>query len=208
MAEMEEGMHKIRQSSSQMTDIISIINDISDQINLLSLNAAIEAARAGESGRGFAVVADEISKLADQTTTSVKEIEKLVKENDTGIQHNMGIVNNTVSTISTIITGINSINERVKSLVDFTSKQVKTNDEVNRKALDLTTLSDEISHATGEQKSAVGELVQAMSNISQISQSNSQGAGEMSEESDGIMQMVETIKREIEDYGKSSTNED
>ncbi len=208
MAEMEEGMHKIRKSSSQMTDIISIINDISDQINLLSLNAAIEAARAGESGRGFAVVADEISKLADQTTTSVKEIEKLVKENDTGIQHNMGIVNNTVSTISTIITGINSINDRVKSLVDFTSKQVSTNDEVNSKARDLTTLADEISRATGEQKSAVGELVQAMSNISQISQSNSQGAGEMSDESSGIMKMVETIKEQIEEYGKNSTDED
>ncbi len=208
MAEMEEGMNKIRQSSSQMTDIISIINDISDQINLLSLNAAIEAARAGDAGRGFAVVADEISKLADQTTTSVKEIEKLIQENESGIQRNMGIVNNTVSTISTIITGINSINERVKSLVDFTSKQVETNEDVNRKALDLTTLSDEIDRATGEQKTAVGELVQTMSNISQISQSNSHGAEEMSDESGQIMKMVESITRQIEGYGQSSSNED
>ena len=78
---MNKSMTKITDSSQEVTNIIAMINDISEQINLLSLNASIEAARAGESGRGFAVVAEEISKLADRTAESAKEIDTLIKIN-------------------------------------------------------------------------------------------------------------------------------
>ena len=80
LAAMNSSIETIRSSSMEMTNIISIINDISDKINLLSLNASIEAARAGDWGRGFAVVADEIAKLADQTASSVKDIDLLIKK--------------------------------------------------------------------------------------------------------------------------------
>ncbi|HOA08358.1 MAG TPA: methyl-accepting chemotaxis protein, partial [Spirochaetota bacterium] len=82
MNEMTEIITRSAEESKDMLGIVNIINDISEQINLLSLNAAIEAARAGEAGRGFAVVADEISHLADATTSSIKQIDNLIMQNN------------------------------------------------------------------------------------------------------------------------------
>lgn len=153
LSEMNRTMQTIIHGSREMLNIINIINDISDQINLLSLNASIEAARAGDYGRGFAVVADEISKLADQTTSSVKDIDKLIKTNNGEIER-----------------GISNVDQK------------------------------EISHATGEQKTAADEIVRSVSSINELTQANASGAENMNDLIEKMAEMAQQLNNQVNTF--------
>lgn len=92
MAEMQEKMAVLDQSSARIATITDVIKEIASQTNLLALNAAIEAARAGDSGRGFGVVAEEVKKLASNSEQSVKEISAMI----TVTRQNTGAVNKAI----------------------------------------------------------------------------------------------------------------
>ncbi len=194
---MSNIMSKITESSNKVSDIVGIINDISDKINLLSLNAAIEAARAGEAGRGFAVVADEISKLADQTASSIKDIDSLIKKNKDDIGLGLKNVVNTVDNISQIIEGVESIYSMMNKIFSTMEEQQKTNATMNRSADDLKERSDEVRTASEEQRNAVSEVMKSITNINDLVQATAAGSEEMSANASKLASMAENLKNKV-----------
>ncbi|MBN2040099.1 MAG: MCP four helix bundle domain-containing protein [Spirochaetes bacterium] len=194
---MDTIMNKITESFKKVTDIVDIINNISTRINLLSLNAAIEAARAGEAGRGFAVVADEISKLADQTASSIGDIDLLIKQNKEEVDSGMHNVVNTVNSIGSVIDGVDAINEMMNMLIVEMRNQQTANESVNESAEDVRKRSDEVRSASEEQKTAVNEAMKSMTNINDLIQSTAAGAEQMTANASKLASMAENLRDKI-----------
>ncbi len=194
---MSDSMQKITGSSNEMTGIVRIINDISDRINLLSLNAAIEAARAGDAGRGFAVVADEISKLADQTSASIKEIDTHIRINNEEISRGTASVRETVEVISKIIEGVNSINVMIDEISGQMDNQQQVNSQVNEEAEHAMNRSDEIKMATEEQKTAVMEISRSIAGINELTQRNSEEAERLFGHSREVRELADNLQKKM-----------
>ena len=195
---MNISMTKINESSSKVSNIIQIINDISDKINLLSLNAAIESARAGEAGRGFAVVADEISKLADETAGSIKEIDQLIKLNNSEIIKGLEISDETSRIIGSIINGVESFTLMINSLTGFMHNQLDAKDRMNSVAEIVKSKTDEIKNATSEHLISTEEIVKATSTINEMTQAIAAGAEEMASMTEEISGMAITLKNRVD----------
>jgi methyl-accepting chemotaxis protein len=190
-------MNNITESSKQASEIINIIDTISIKINLLSLNAAIEAARAGDAGRGFAVVADEISKLADQTATSISDIDSLLKKNNEEVVSGMKNTGDTVSIISSIITGVESINEMMDNLYANMSMQQTTNGLLNDNAEELRVRSEEVKNSSEVQKDAISEVMNSITNINELIQSSAAGTEEVNANASKLSSMAENLLSKV-----------
>jgi methyl-accepting chemotaxis protein len=196
-------MVKIKESSNEMTNIMNLINDISDQINLLSLNAAIESARAGDAGRGFAVVADEISKLAERTASSIKDIDTLIKANNEEIIQGIESVSNTNVVINSIIGDTTKINNLIKKIFDYMQVQMDINDNVTKESETVKEYSQKMTKSIESHKASTSEITAAIERISQISQDNSARAEELASATEEISSISEKLFRLVESFKKS-----
>jgi len=195
--QMSKSINKIASSSSEMNNIVQIINDISDQINLLSLNASIEAARAGDAGRGFAVVAEEISKLADQTSASVNDIGNLIQANDSEITAGMSHVDNTVETISKTLNGVETNFIAMKNIFSAMNEQLNANKIINEETQKAKQTSELIKSATDEQKLATTEIVKSISEINNTTQGNAENSDELNGNAKLVVDIANKLKQTV-----------
>jgi len=168
--DLVSAMSNVKQSMSRIAEITGIISDISDQVNLLSLNAAIEAARAGDYGRGFAVVADEISKLAEETANSTKTINGLIIEGSRQVDSGNEIIGQTVPTFQGII---ESIDSSTVTMLNFSNTlKILSDSAANIREMgnSIKQLANEISISTKEQMKANEEVSMSVESVNESSQ--------------------------------------
>ena len=173
VGQVVQTMKGINESSRKIGDIISVIDGIAFQTNILALNAAVEAARAGEQGRGFAVVASEVRSLAGRSAEAAKEIKALINASVEKVEQGTLLVDRAGATMTEVVGSIRRV----------------------------TDIMGEISAASEEQASGVGQISEAVSNMDRTTQQNAAlveqmaaAAGSLNSQANDLVRVVATFK--------------
>jgi twitching motility protein PilJ len=181
--ETSKRIKRLGESSQEIGDIVSLINDIADQTNILALNAAIQASMAGDAGRGFAVVADEVQRLAERSSGATKQIEALVKtiQSDT----NEAVIS-MEQTTTEVVRGARLAQDAGAAL-----------EEIEKVSQELAELIQNISNAARQQAASAGHISNTMHVIQEITSQTSAGTTETARSIGNLSEMTDELRRSV-----------
>ena len=181
-----ETVKELGNSSDKIGEIVQVIDDISDQTNLLALNAAIEAARAGEQGRGFAVVADEVRKLAERTTKATKEIAIMIKQ----IQIDTG---NAVVSMTKGTEEVNNGTQLAKKAEEALNKIISSSVEVVE---NIT----QVAAASEEQSSAAEQISKNIESINNVTHESAMGTQQIARAAEDLNRLTTNLQELVSQF--------
>ncbi len=184
--ETSKRIKRLGESSQEIGDIVELINGISEQTNVLALNAAIQAASAGGAGRGFAVVADEVQRLAERATNATRRIEALVQT----IQADTAeAVNSMEQTTTQVVSGARLAEDAGDAL-----------ESIEKVSNDLAGLIQNISHQAQEESRNASKIAQLMNSIRDISVQTTEGTGQTAKSVANLAELVRELRDSVSDF--------
>jgi twitching motility protein PilJ len=184
--ETSKRIKRLGESSQEIGDIVSLINDIADQTNILSLNAAIQASMAGDAGRGFAVVADEVQRLAERSSAATKQIEALVKTTQTDTNE---AVISMEHTTAEVVRGARLAQDAGVAL-----------EEIESVSMNLADLIQNISNASRQQSMSAGHISNTMNVIQEITSQTSSGTNATAKSIGNLAEMASQLRGSVSGF--------
>jgi len=181
--ETSKRIKRLGESSQEIGDIVALINDISDQTNILALNAAIQATMAGEAGRGFAVVSDEVQRLAERSGNAAKQIEGLVKTIQTDT--NQAVISMESST-SEVVSGARLAQDAGVAL-----------ERIEKVSNDVAGLITHISETARNQAASAGQVTQTMMVIQDITTNTAAGTEKTADSIGNLADLADELKASV-----------
>lgn len=176
-------VHRLKEQSEQINNVVEVIRGVSDQTNLLALNAAIEAARAGESGRGFAVVADEVRQLAARTQSSTQEIQTIIE----ALQEQSGLANNSMQ----------SSLDMLKLNKELTAKAGDALVGITKSITVINDMNTQVATAAEEQSQVTQDINRNVVNMSELVNQNVTGISQSASASNELSRLAEQQKEQL-----------
>ncbi|MCB1180331.1 MAG: methyl-accepting chemotaxis protein [Leptospiraceae bacterium] len=197
MENTKEAMSLIQKSTEKVMNITTVINELSDQIGMLALNASIEAARAAEKGKGFSVVAHEVSKLGDITNKNAKEINTLIKGSIKNVNNGEKSIALTGENFSSIDQSFKDVDSSLVEIKNISDEQFRLKDEIMLLFSNLKKLSEEISFSSNEEEETLNAVNSSITILSEKIEDIQSGSREVFKVANHLLEQAKKLKNGI-----------